>query len=239
METSVSQEGWIPPHMAAHHARLEKARHDACWLNQAIVQHGLVVMHSGNASVYDAQSGQMLIKPSGVDYDQMTPDLMVQVDVRSGAVIGDSLRPSVDLPHHLMLYRNMPGVASVVHTHSTYATAFAACLQPIPMCLTAIADEFGGEIPCAPYVDNADDNIGRTILRHHTHAPAILLGNHGVFAWGATAAEALKAAVMVEDVARTVSVAKQIGQPVLLPVSEAAKWHNRYQTRYGQIRSAA
>lgn len=225
--------------MAAHHARLEKARHDACWINQSIVRHGLVVMHSGNASVYDAQSGQMFIKPSGVDYEKMRPELMVQVDARSGAVVGDSLRPSVDLPHHLSLYRQMPDVGSIVHTHSTYATAFAACLKSIPLCLTAIADEFGGEIPCAPYVDNADDNIGRTILCHRTQAPAILLGNHGVFAWGASAADALKAAVMVEDVAKTVSVAMQIGQPAVLPIGEAAKWHQRYQTRYGQMRTAA
>ena len=225
--------------MAAHSVALEKMRGEACWLNQAIVRHGLVVMHSGNASVYDPRSGQMLIKPSGVDYDQMSPELMVQVDVASGQVVGKSSRPSVDLPHHLMLYRHLPGIKSIIHTHSTYATAFAACLRPIPLCLTAIADEFGDEIPCTPYIDNTGDNIGKAILRSRNDAPAILLGNHGVFAWGPSAQAALKAAVMVEDVAKTVTVAMQIGQPATLPTHEVAKWHHRYHTGYGQLRSAA
>ena len=228
----------MDPMMSAQHASLEKLRIAACWLNQAIVEHGLVVMHSGNASVYDTASRQMLIKPSGVDYDEMTPELMVQIDVPSGRMVGEGPKPSVDLAHHLALYRQMPDVKSIVHTHSTYATAFAACLRPIPLCLTAIADQFGGEIPCTPYVDNVGDNIGQTILRCRNQAPAILLGNHGVFAWGSSARAALKAAVMVEDVAKTVLAAMQIGEPAIIPVSEAAKWHHRYHSAYGQLKAA-
>lgn len=217
------------PTSKAEHWRLE-----ACRLNQALPKYSLVVMHSGNGSVLDPEAGRVYIKPSGMDYDAITPQAIVEVDLASGEVIGGGCRPSVDLPHHLYLYRHMPEVRSIIHTHSNHATAFAACLKPIPLCLTAIADEFGGQIPCTPYVDNEGDSIGRAILAHATAAPAILLGNHGVFAWGPSAHEALKAAVMVEDTARTVALAMQVGQPAILPPAEAAKWHDRYQHRYGQ-----
>ena len=122
----------------------------------------------------------------------------------------------------------------MIHTHSNYATAFAAVGRPIPLCLTAIADEFGVEIPCAPYVDNEGDHIGQAILTHRNRAPAILLGNHGVFAWGPTPRAALKAAVMTEDVAKTVHLAMQIGQPAVIPPEEAEKWYQRYHSTYGQ-----
>ncbi len=107
--------------------------------------------------------------------------------------------------------------------------------RPIPLCLTAIADEFGAEIPCAPYVDNEGEHIGEAILRHRNRSPAILLGNHGVFAWGATATAALKAAVMTEDVAKTVFLAMQLGRPAEIPPAEAEKWYARYHGRYGQF----
>jgi L-ribulose-5-phosphate 4-epimerase len=212
-----------------------KCRAAACRLNQALPQHHLVVMHSGNGSVLDRATGRVFIKPSGMDYDQITPADIVEVDLETGHVVRGQRRPSVDLPHHLFLYKHMPDVCSIIHTHSNHATAFAACLQPIPLCLTAIADEFGAEVPCTPYVDNEGDTIGRTILAHRNQAPAILLGNHGVFAWGATAEAALKAAVMVEDTARTVYIAMQVGRPVMIPPGEAAKWHDRYWNRYGQV----
>jgi L-ribulose-5-phosphate 4-epimerase len=213
---------------------LETCRLEACRLNQALPRHNLVVMHSGNGSVFDAESGHVFIKPSGMDYELLTPRKIVEVDLESGQVVNGELRPSVDLPHHLFLYRNLPEVRSIIHTHSNHATAFAACLKPIPLCLTAIADEFGDEIPCTPYVGNEGDAIGRAILAHRTRAPAVLLGNHGVFAWGPTPQAALKAAVMVEDTARTVLLAMQLGQPVAIPADEAAKWHDRYWNRYGQ-----
>jgi L-ribulose-5-phosphate 4-epimerase len=199
---------------------------------------GLVTMHSGNASGYDPQSGRLVIKPSGMDYEKITPENLVEVDVETGEVFG-SLRPSVDLPHHRYLYRHLTGITCIIHTHSNYATAFAACLRPIPLCLTAIADEFGGEIPCTPYVSNEGERIGQAILKYRTSAPAILLGNHGVFAWGPTPAATLKTAVMVEDVARTVAIAMQLGDVRLIPAEEAAKWHQRYQYSYGQPARAA
>jgi len=214
--------------------RLNAMREQVCWLNQSLPSYGLVVMHSGNASGYDPESGRLVIKPSGMDYDQITPDALVEVDVKTGEVIDSHARPSVDLPHHLYLYRHMTDVNYVIHTHSNYATSFAACGRPIPLVLTAIADEFGGEVPCTPYVSNEGDAIVRAILEYHTQAPAILLGNHGVFAWGANPKGALKAAVMVEDVAKTVWMALQVGQPDELPKQEALKWYDRYQNRYGQ-----
>jgi len=218
---------------------LQTLRAEVCRMNQALPEHQLVVMHSGNASGYDPASGLMVIKPSGMDYDQITPENLVEVDVRTGAIRPGQLRPSVDLPHHLFLYRNLPRVQGIIHTHSNHATAFAACLKPIPLCLTAIADEFGGEVPCAPYVSNEGDAIGQAILDHHTDAPAILLGNHGVFAWGPSPQAALKAAAMVEDAAKTVLLAMQLGQPTLLSAEEARKWHERYYNRYGQVSKAA
>ncbi len=212
-------------------------RSEVCALNQALPRFGLVRMHSGNASRLDPQRKRLFIKPSGMDYDKLTPETMVEVDLETGQVFSD-LRPSVDLPHHVYLYRHLSGVYSIIHTHSNYATAFAACLQPIPLCLTAIADEFGGQIPCAPYVSNEGNLIGQAILKYRTQAPAILLGQHGVFAWGSTAAAALKAAVMVEDVAQTVWLAKQLGQPGELPAEEVQRWNDRYQHRYGQTEAA-
>jgi len=191
-------------------------------------------MHSGNASGIDRESGILVIKPSGMDYDRITPENLVAVNLSDGSVIDSDLRPSVDLPHHLFLYRNDPSIGGVIHTHSNHATAFAAVGQSIPCALTAIADEFGGEIPCTPYVDNEDEHIGEAILEYRKRAPAILLGNHGVFAWGASVRSALKAAVMVEDVAKTLLLARQLGDPQPIPPEEAEKWYDRYHNRYGQ-----
>jgi L-ribulose-5-phosphate 4-epimerase len=213
---------------------LEQLREEVCYVNKMLPAAGLVTMHSGNASGVDRASGRLVIKPSGMDYDQLTPENLVEVDLERGEVIDSRLRPSVDLPHHLHLYRHLPELGGVIHTHSNYATALAALGRPIPLCLTAIADEFGAEIPCAPYADNEGDHIGQSILEHRNQAPAILLENHGVFAWGATPKAALKAAVMVEDVAKTVHLALQLGQPREIPPEEAKKWYDRYHHRYGQ-----
>lgn len=191
-------------------------------------------MHSGNASGYSPEDDLLYIKPSGMDYDQITPDNVVPVRVSTGEVLASGVRASVDLPHHLFLYKNIPGIKGVIHTHSNHATAFAAVGKPVPLCLTAIADEFGAEIPCAPYVDNEGEHIGEAILKYRNRAPAILMGNHGVFAWGDSPRAALKAAVMTEDVAKTVWLAMQIGEPKPIPPEEAEKWYDRYHNRYGQ-----
>lgn len=215
---------------------LAQLRERVCNANKMLLATGLVTMHSGNASGLDRQSGRLVIKPSGVDYETLKPEDLVEVDLASGELIDSRLRPSVDLPHHLYLYRHMAGVCGIIHTHSNYATAWAAVGRPIPLCLTAIADQFGAEIPCTPYVDNDGDHIGRCILKHRNRAPAILLGNHGVFAWGPTVEEALQVAVMTEDVAKTVHLASQLGQPREIPGDEAKKWYDRYHHAYGQVK---
>ncbi|NQT39820.1 MAG: class II aldolase/adducin family protein [Planctomycetes bacterium] len=213
---------------------LAELREEVCRVNRMLPVTRLVTMHSGNASGLDRERGRLVIKPSGVDYDALVPADLVEVDLETGEVIESRLRPSVDLPHHLYLYRNMPEVGGVIHTHSNYATAFAAVGKPVPLCLTAIADQFGAEIPCVPYVDNIGDHIGEAILQYRNRSPAVLLGSHGTFAWGESATDALKAAVMTEDVAKTVLLAMQLGQPADIPPDEAEKWYDRYHNRYGQ-----
>lgn len=217
--------------MAINHQQL---REEVAKANWGLPTAGLVTMHSGNASGYDPESDTLFIKPSGMDYDLITPKNLVAVRVSDGEVLSEGVRPSVDLPHHLYIYRNLPDVRGVIHTHSNYATAFAAVGKPVPLVLTAIADEFGCEIPCAPYVDNEGEHIGEAILKYRNRAPAILMGNHGVFAWGNSPRSAFKAAVMTEDVAKTVWLALQIGQPNVIPSEEAEKWYDRYHNRYGQ-----
>lgn len=215
-------------------SELRALRQAVAEANWALPKAGLVTMHSGNASGYLPEHDVLVIKPSGMDYEAITPDNLVAVRVSTGEVLGSHLRPSVDLPHHLFLYRHLPAVRGVIHTHSNYATAFAAVGRAVPLVLTAIADEFGAEIPCAPYVDNEGEHIGEAILKYRNRAPSILMGNHGVFAWGSSPKAALKAAVMTEDVAKTVWLAMQIGDPKVIPADEAEKWYDRYHNRYGQ-----
>ena len=214
-----------------------KALKKAVWeANQGIFRAGLVTMHSGNASGIDRARGLVVIKPSGMDYDKMRPSDMVVTDLK-GKSIDSKWKPSVDLPHHLYLYKNRPDIGGVIHTHSNYATSFALLGRSIPVYLTAIADEFGCEIPCVPYIDNHGDNIGQAILKHIGQSPAVLLANHGVFAVGKTPRDALKAAVMLEDVAHTCHLALLKGEPQALPAAEVKKWFDRYHTTYGQSKT--
>ena len=213
---------------------LQVLREQVCWANQMLPKSGLVTMHSGNVSGYDPESGKVVIKPSGMDYEAITPHNLVEIDLATGHIYEGQAKASVDLPHHLFMYRNCPELRSVVHTHSNYATAFASVHKSIPCCLTAISDEFGGEIPCAPYIDNEGDHIGEAILKYRSRGPAILLGNHGVFTWGTSVSGALKAAVMIEDVAKTVHLGMQLGTVIPIDQTEVDKWWNRYHTTYGQ-----
>ncbi|MDI6827000.1 MAG: L-ribulose-5-phosphate 4-epimerase [Armatimonadota bacterium] len=204
-----------------------------CKYNKLLPIHGLVTMTSGNVSGRDFESGMVIIKPSGVDFESLTPSDMVVVDL-DGNIVEGKLKPSVDTATHLYVYRHMPTVGSVVHTHSNYATAFAALGKPIPCCLTAIADEFGGPIPCSNYAPVGGDAIGQEIVANIGTSPAILLKNHGVFTIGRTVKDAFKAAVMVEDVAKTVHLALLIGQPEELSNEEIERAHKRYIEKYGQ-----
>ena len=212
---------------------LKHLRREVYEANLGVWRGGLVTMHSGNASGIDRKRGLVMIKPSGMDYDRMRAADMVVTDL-DGRKLRGKWNPSVDLPDHLYIYKHCPEVGGIIHTHSNYAASFALLRMPIPAYLTAIADEFGDEIPCAPYVDNVGDHIGEAVIAAAGKSPVVLLGNHGVFAFGPTVAAAFKAAVMVEDVARTCHLALQLGQPEPLPPTEVRKWYDRYHSTYGQ-----
>jgi L-ribulose-5-phosphate 4-epimerase len=175
----------------------------------------------------------VVIKPSGVRYEALRPEDHVVVNLE-GEVVEGTLKPSSDMASHLYIYRHRSDVNGVVHTHSSYATAFAALGRPIPVYLTAIADEFGGPIPCAGFALIGGEEIGKQVIEHIGQSPAVLLKNHGVFTIGPTAEAAVKAAVMVEDVARTVWLALQLGQPDEIAPEDVAKLHRRYTRDYGQ-----
>jgi len=193
----------------------------------------LVTWTSGNVSGRDSETNLVVIKPSGVRYETMQPADLVVVDLEGKVVEGD-LNPSVDTPTHLYVYRYRPDVGGVVHTHSPYATTFAALGRPVPVYLTAMADEFGGPIPCGRYCKIGGEEIGQEIVQAIGDSLAILIKSHGVFTIGPTATAATKAAVMVEDVARTVHLALQLGQPEEIPPEEVARAHRRYVEKYGQ-----
>jgi len=211
---------------------LPSLREQVCAGNLKLPELGLVTWTSGNLSARDPDTGLVVIKPSGLQYDEMTPSDMVIVDLQ-GRVVDGERGPSSDTASHLAIYAARPDVRSVIHTHSTYATAFAASGQPIPCCLTAIADEFGGPVPCGGYASIGGDEIGREIVAKIGASPAILMKQHGVFTIGASISKAIQAAVMVEDVARTVAIAMQIGAVTSLPAAEIAANHDRYTNRYG------
>lgn len=212
---------------------LPELRALVCETNRELPRNRLVTMTSGNASGRDPGTGHAVVKPSGVAFDELTPEKMIVVDL-DGAVVEGELAPSVDSPTHLYIYRNMQGVNGIVHTHSNYATSFAALGRPIPVVLTAMADEFGGPIPCGPYCRIGEEEIGQAVVEHIGDSPAILLQNHGVFTVGPSPQAALKAAVMLEDVARTVHLAMLLGEPIPIPEEEVKRGHRRYQEKYGQ-----
>jgi L-ribulose-5-phosphate 4-epimerase len=212
---------------------LEDIRHELVKLHAVLPKSGLVTWTSGNVSIRDKETGLVAIKPSGVMYEDLTAEDMVVLDV-DGHLIEGTKKPSSDTASHLYIYRARPDVFGVVHTHSPYATAFAAIGKPIPVYLTAQADEFGGPIPCGPFALIGGEQIGQVVVEHIGSSPAIILKNHGVFTIGPSGKGAVKAAVMVEDVARTVWLAKQLGEPNEIPQDMVEKLHDRYIHDYGQ-----
>ncbi len=212
---------------------LEKIKQELVALNQALPKNNLVVWTGGNVSIRDPESGLVAIKPSGLGFDELTPESMVVVDL-DGKIVEGSLKPSSDTASHLYVYRHRPDVNGVVHTHSRYATAFAAVGKSIPVYLTAQADEFGGPVPCAGFALIGGEEIGKQVVEHIGKSPAVLLKNHGVFTIGPSGKAAVKAAVMVEDVAATVWMAMQIGNPQEIEAEDVEKLHYRYTNVYGQ-----
>lgn len=212
---------------------LEKLREELVALHLELPRYNLVVWTGGNVSARDPETNLVVIKPSGIRYENLRPEHMVIVDLDGNLIEGD-LKPSSDVYSHLYIYRHREDVNGVVHTHSRYASAFAAVGRPIPVVLTAIADEFGCDIPCGSFALIGDEAIGKVVVDEIGKSPAIILKNHGVFTIGKNAMGAVKAAVMTEDVAASVLMAMQIGTPHVIPAEDVEKLHNRYMNVYGQ-----
>jgi L-ribulose-5-phosphate 4-epimerase len=212
---------------------LEALREQVWKLHLELPKNDLVKWTGGNVSGRDPETGLVVIKPSGVKYPDLRPEHLVVLDV-DGKVVEGNLSPSSDTASHLYIYRQRPEVGGIVHTHSPYATAFAAVGKPIPVYLTAIADEFGGPIPVGGFALIGGEELGKIVVDAIGNSPAVLLKNHGVFTIGKNAEAAVKAAVMTEDVARTVWYALQLGTPDEIPAEDVAKLHQRYTEVYGQ-----
>lgn len=224
---------------AEANAAIQRTREEVARLHAELTRYGLVIWTGGNISGRVPGAELFVIKPSGVSYDELVPDNMILCDLDGNVVPGSpgsERSPSSDTAAHAYVYRNMPRIGGVVHTHSTYATAWAARGEAIPCVITGMADEFGGEIPVGPFAIIGDDSIGRGIVAtldgHRSRA--VLMQNHGVFTIGRDARDAVKAAVMCEDVARTIHIARQLGEPIPIPQDSIDALFDRYQNVYGQ-----
>ena len=210
-------------------------REEVCSLHEQLTRYQLVVWTAGNVSARVPGHDLLVIKPSGVSYDDLTPENMVVCDLHGRVVEGEHA-PSSDTEAQAYVYREMPHVGGVVHTHSTYAAAWAIRGEPVPCVLTMCADEFGGEIPIGPFAIIGDDSIGRGIVDtlSTSRSPAVIMRNHGVFSIGPTPRKAVAAAVMCEDVARTVHISRQLGDSVPIEQQHIDALFDRYQNVYGQ-----
>ena len=218
-------------------ATIRRLRGVVAALHAELPRNELVVWTAGNVSARVPGRDLLVIKPSGVSYDELTPESMVVTDLEANLVEGDHA-PSSDTAAHAYVYAHLPEVGGVVHTHSTYATAWAARGEEVPCVLTMMADEFGGPIPIGPFALIGDDSIGRGIVEtlRRSRSRAVLMRNHGPFTVGADAKAAVKAAVMVEEVARTVHISRQLGEPIPIPQADIDRLYDRYQNVYGQSR---
>lgn len=216
-------------------AQVARTREVVARLHAELPRWELVVWTAGNVSQRVPGAELFVIKPSGVGYDELTPEAMVVCDLDGTLVDGDRA-PSSDTAAHAYVYRHLPEVGGVVHTHSTYAVAWAARGEEIPCVLTMMADEFGGPVPVGPFALIGDDSIGRGIVEtlRRSRSRAVLMQNHGPFTVGRDARAAVKTAVMVEEVARTVHVSRQLGEPLPIPQADVDRLYERYQHAYGQ-----
>ena len=212
-----------------------RIRREVAELHAELPANDLVVWTAGNVSARVPDHDLLVIKPSGVRYHELDADAMVVCDL-AGELVEGERSPSSDTAAHAYVYAHLPEVGGVVHTHSTYATAWAARQEEIPCVLTMMADEFGGPIPIGPFALIGDDSIGRGIVETlaRSRSRAVLMANHGPFTVGPSAKAAVKTAVMCEEVARTVHIARQLGEPVPIPQDRIDSLYDRYQNAYGQ-----
>lgn len=214
---------------------LPELRHKVCELHAELPKNDLVAWTSGNISARDPETGLIVIKPSGLLFEDLTPESMVIIDA-DGKIVEGTLKPSSDTASHCYIYRHMPDINGIVHTHSRYATAFAVLGREIPCVTTAMADEFGGAIPCGSFALIGGEEIGQIVIEtlKNSRSPSCLLQSHGVFATGRNAQAAVKAAVMTEDNAAIVWTALQMGTPLPLAQADIDRLYHRYQHVYGQ-----
>ena len=215
---------------------LEELRKVVYEANLELPRRGLVTYTWGNVSGIDRSKGLMVIKPSGLRYEYLTPSSMVVCDL-DGNVVDGAEAPSSDTASHAYIYRHMPDVYGVVHTHSTYATAWAATGQNIPCGLTMMGDEFGGPVPVGPFRLIGSEAIGEGVvetLKKYPKSPAVLMQNHGPFTIGKDAEAAVKAAAMTEEVAHTMWAAKQLGDIIPISQEDIDSLNDRYTNVYGQ-----
>lgn len=214
---------------------LEKLRQLVCDLHAELPKNNLVAWTSGNISARDPETNLVVIKPSGIKFPDLTPENMVVVDL-NGRIVEASYKASSDTASHCYVYRHMPEVNGIVHTHSRYATAFATHGRSIPCITTAMGDEFGGDIPCGGFALIGGEEIGQIVVEtlRYSHSPACLLQSHGVFAVGPTAETAVKAAVMTEDNAAIAWASLALGAPLTILSDDIDKLYGRYQNVYGQ-----
>lgn len=212
---------------------LENLKKEVYQAHLRLWENKLVMWTSGNVSGRDPKTNLVVIKPSGVPYDKLMPDNLVVVDL-NGYIIEGNLKPSVDMATHLYVYKHMPKVMSVIHTHSTYASAFAAIGKSIPVCLTAMADFFGGDIPVGELVLIGEEEIGQEIVSKIGNSKAIIMKNHGPFTIGTSVNEALKAAIFLEEIGKVLIMSKILGEPQPIPGSMVKILHENYTEKYGQ-----
>lgn len=212
---------------------LKQLREEVLEAALQLPKYKLISLTGGNVSGRDIETGYVVITPSGMEYEKLTPEDMVIVNLE-GNVIEGKWKPSVDTRDHLYIYKHKPEINSIIHTHSPYATCFALLNQEIPCAATTLANEVGGTVPVAKYAPVASDGIGPSVVEAIGDKRACLLANHGVIAVGPTVRHALVAAVMLEDAAKTYHLAKCIGEPILLPESEIKKARDLFFYVYGQ-----
>lgn len=228
---------------------LEQLKEKVFKANLDLVKYGLVIFTWGNVSAIDRESGLVVIKPSGVSYDEMKAEDMVVVDLDGRVVEGD-LNPSSDTPTHLEIYKAFPGVGGVVHTHSTYATAWAQACRSIPTVGTTHADYFYGEIPCTRTMTKAEVEgayemqTGSVIIERFKgmnamHTPAVLVANHGPFTWGKSADDAVHNSVVLEQVAKMGFISHSLNSEMSMNNLLTEKHYNRKHganAYYGQAK---